>query len=458
MNLNANEALPRISHQLTTDGELEEMIDVIDRAFSPDTSVSDIRSCLCAMGTAVCQCANQVISGEEVARITDACVPLVFSDCRNLANHELQDGMAQAVIRVMVWRMGLLFAMMAVNNCLLTATNLEQVSQHLNRLVRLDRTGAAVPDREVLKKLLACAANAPQGELETVMCRFLKETGMEAVSPVRRYGHPIDSALVNALDLELINRVFRSFVEFNSDFAMGSMIASSIPVTQENYPALDRIVDECVNRLGIRRPYVIVTNHMSGLNAMAFGSDSEPYVAVTSLLTRIMTEDQMRFVIGHECGHIAMGHMVYHTAATVLSAFSQFIPIVGKVVYSSLSLPLNAWSRRSEITADRAGLHCCGSLEVARKALLQLESAFNSTDGVNMDEYLENSKRYLKGSVLRRLGEYGANHPFTPKRIEALDLFAGSRLYYEMMGLPVPAGVLSDKELEKQIENVLRVI
>jgi hypothetical protein len=195
-----------------------------------------------------------------------------------------------------------------------------------------------------------------------------------------------------------------------------------------------------------------------GINAMTFGSDEEPYVAITSLMTKIMSEEQMRFVVGHECGHIAMRHMVYHTAATVLGSLSQYIPFIGKIAYSGMSIPLNAWARRSEITADRAGLHCCEDPEVAKKALLQLECAFNSADDIDIETYLENSRHYLNRGIVRKIGEYGANHPMTPKRIEALDLFANSELYYQMMGKHVPAGVLSAEMLEKKVESIVRVL
>ena len=179
---------------------------------------------------------------------------------------------------------------------------------------------------------------------------------------------------------------------------------------------------------------------------------------ITSLLAKIMTEPGMRFVIGHECGHIAMGHVIYHTAASTLGQLSQILPLVGPLVSRSISYPLNAWSRRSEITADRAGFLCCGNLEQSKRTLLQIESAFAPADTLDLDSYMENSRQFLKKGLLRRLGEYGANHPLTPKRIQALDLFAQSELYYQATGQKAPEGAVSASDLAQRTEAVIKVL
>lgn len=463
MNLNKfeNEELTRNRRSDNIAGcNYECAVKVIERFARLDATVADINDYLCDMiRTIFKNLHGREITKEAIRHSVGAFTRSLGSDCLNTCNRIADNKAAHSVIQVYIWRIGLLFSMSAINNGELPGTGWQCTIHLLRELAHPNGVnGSILPNREATMRLMAFAAHAPSGELESAVRKLLSEMGFDVESPVRHYGHPIDSKLVKALDSDMINDVFRTFVDFNADRAMGQMIASSIPVTERNYPALNRIVDECVEKLCIRRPYVIVTNHMAGINAMAFGSDEEPYIAMTSLMTRIMSEDQMRFVIGHECGHIAMGHLVYHTAATVLGSLSQYIPVVGKLVYSGISIPLNAWARRSEITADRAGLHCCNNPEIAKKALLQLECAFNSADEIDTEAYIENSRRYLKGGIVRKIGEYGTNHPMTPKRIEALTLFSNSVLYYELMGIPAPTNAFSPKDLEKRIENILRVL
>ena len=386
------------------------------------------------------------------------CIRALSMDCIAVCRGNEDRAMAHEAICCIIWRSCLMFAMAAANGMTLSKKKTENTFQLIKKVIPVPGGEFLFPKDDILCKMIDSASLVQAGDLETMCGNVLRELGYDIKSPVRQYAHPIDSALVGALDSGLINDLIRSFVNFNADSAMGQLIASAIPVTETNYPVLNSIVDECVDLLGIQRPYVIVTNRIGGINAMAFGSDEEPYIAVTSLLVKIMSEEQMRFVIGHECGHIAMGHMIYHTAANIFRVFSSKIPVVGKIVYNTMGTSLNSWARRSEITADRAGLHCCGSPDMAKKTLLQIECAFNSAEEVDLNAYMENSRDYLRRGTIRKLGEFSSDHPLTPKRIRAIDVFTRSEQYYEMFHMDVPENALGREELNREIESILRVL
>lgn len=272
------------------------------------------------------------------------------------------------------------------------------------------------------------------------------------------YAHPIDSGIIKMLNTPVVSAIFKSWVDILSETTYGQVVASGIPVNEVNYPEINEIVELCTAKLGIKKPYVIISGSIQEINAMTFGSDEEPYIAISSLLVKVTTKEQLAFVIGHECGHIAMGHMVYHMVASMAGQLSQFIPIIGPMIYSTFSLPLNAWSRRSEITADRAGLLCCGDCKTAQRALLQLESAHLDASELDIDSYLENCDHFLKQGTLRKLGELLAAHPIIPKRIEALSIFEKSKKYCLAADKDFSQDALSDKELEAQIENIIKVM
>lgn len=274
----------------------------------------------------------------------------------------------------------------------------------------------------------------------------------------REYAHPVDSKIVKALDTPAVNYIFKSWIDLISNTTWGSILASGIPVNEKNYPEINEIVNECSAKLNIKRPYVIISNSISGINAMTFGSDEEPYIALSSLLTRIMSNNQLRFIIGHECGHIAMGHVVYHSVANAAGQLSQYIPVIGPFINQTISIPLNAWSRRSEITADRAGLICCGDCALAKKTLLQLETAFMDADKLDIDAYVEHSEKFLSKNSLRKLGEFMNSHPLIPKRIHALDEFVKSRKYANLLGKTAVSEAIDDKTLEHRIENIIKIL
>ena len=274
----------------------------------------------------------------------------------------------------------------------------------------------------------------------------------------RDYAHPVDSGIIKFLDNSAINSVFRQLIEMMADSTYGPIIASGIPINTNNYPELNKLVNECVEELNIKRPYVIISSSISGLNAMAFGSDEEPYIALSPFMVRTMSPQQLKFIIGHECGHVAMGHMIYHTVVSIATLFASAVPIIGPIVNKIGALPLKAWSRRSEISADRAGLLCCGDCQVAQRTLLQLEMPFMDADQIDLDEYVSNSSKYLSKGIIRKINEFDDAHPIIPKRIHALHVFTTSAKYYKVTRQPVPAGTISDAELESKTESIIKVL
>lgn len=277
-------------------------------------------------------------------------------------------------------------------------------------------------------------------------------------SPLRRYCHPVDKKIIDVLDNPAINAVFGTVSDFGADQNFGQIIASAVPVNSNNYPREDEIVCSCSEKLNIRKPYTVISNVLPGINACTVGSDDEPYLILSSLLVKMLSKEQLKFVVGHECGHIAMGHVVYHSAVRTAGSFSRLIPVIGPVVFNTISFPLLAWERRSEITADRAGLICCEDLELAQRTLLQLESAFQNADNLDIDGYIESSRKYLKRGTVRKLGELTLNHPLIAKRMEALSVFAISECYFDIIGKEKPAGAISDQELEKNTESIISIL
>ena len=192
---------------------------------------------------------------------------------------------------------------------------------------------------------------------------------------------------------------------------------------------------------------------------MAFGSDEEPYVVLTPLMVKTMSPAQLKFVIGHECGHIAMGHMIYHTVVECATHFASVLPVIGPVIRKVGLLPLMAWSRRSEISADRAGLLCCGDLETAQRTLIQIEMPFLDASQIDVQEYVKNSEKFLRGGNIRKLGEFSSAHPVTPKRIKALDVFANSAKYCRLTSRSMTSSkLLSNSELDRETENIISVL
>ena len=411
---------------------------------------------------------------KEQAAVSAACL------LDRLAEHdqmEMEKNDAESVLTVLIWRCGIL-ASLIKGRALGGMNEKTENFEHLTRLVLLlttdENSRYRVPEKTVFDKTQIYFASAAEGDEEKAAIDVFDKMLEKALEDetafrsdkgkaLRAYSHPIDSGIISVLDRPVVNSVFNKYVNFMVDRVYGQVLASAIPVTSNNYPNLNAIVDECVGILHIHRPYVVVSQSVPGLNAVTFGNDEKPYIAISALMVRLMDDEKMRFIIGHECGHIAMGHVIYHTVVDTIRLFGYSIPAVGDLVYKAVEYPLHAWHRRSEITADRAGLLCCRSLENAQKTLLQLESGFTDVEKIDLGEYLKNSREFLKGSWVRRVGELKSTHPLTPKRILALALFAHSRLYHDLCADEIgkkddTAGLLDENMLASETEAILKVV
>src|SRR5690606_30727097 len=156
------------------------------------------------------------------------------------------------------------------------------------------------------------------------------------------------------------------------------------------------------------------------LNAATYGTDDESFIMVHSALVDHYTDEELRTVIGHECGHIHNCHVVYLTTLHYLKLVaSAFIPWV---VYPAL-IPLNAWSRRAEITCDRAGMLCSKNDQTSMRALTKLVLGSRKLyDEFNLEAFLEQHEEGRDG--IGRYMEALASHPYLPKRVLAMRVFA----------------------------------
>lgn len=278
------------------------------------------------------------------------------------------------------------------------------------------------------------------------------------VSKSTDFAHPMDKSIIDVLNHPAINSVFNKIVGLSMD-SQGIEISSGVRVSEGTFPELYEVVKECAASLNIPVPRVVVSSSVQGINAQTAGNDTFAFIELSSLLIYLFSTEELRFVIGHECGHLALGHIVYHTAISTAGSIASLLPVIGPMISSVVTFPLNAWSRASEISADRAGLICCGDAAVAKRTLLKLETGFLDADKMDVDEYVKDSKNYIKNVRIGKLKEALYSHPIIPKRIEAIDLFSESEKYCRSAGKRfVPGDLVGDAELERRTAEIIKVI
>jgi Zn-dependent protease with chaperone function len=204
------------------------------------------------------------------------------------------------------------------------------------------------------------------------------------------------------------------------------LVYAAQPVTSKEMPELARLVDDCVNRIRPDRveAYLLPSRE---LNAYTFGLDSPKVVVLYSSLLQVMDEDELRFIIGHELGHVALGHTWLNSLvggiAGIPSSFS---------AAAIMSMAFLSWNRACEYSADRAGLLACEKPEKAISALVKLVAgpqAHNSRALAVAYQQIDAEDDTIIGS----LNEALASHPLMIRRINHLKEFARSRQYQLLM-------------------------
>jgi len=102
-------------------------------------------------------------------------------------------------------------------------------------------------------------------------------------------------------------------------------------------------------------PELYVT-HTPFFNAGAYGID-QPFIVIHSAAVELLVDDELRVLLSHELGHVISGHALYRTIAAILALISLgALPMLAELALLPVRLAFLEWSRKSELSADRAGL------------------------------------------------------------------------------------------------------
>jgi RDD family/Peptidase family M48 len=197
--------------------------------------------------------------------------------------------------------------------------------------------------------------------------------------------------------------------------ARGRLLGTSVRIHETQYPQVFAIVKRCAAALGLPMPLVFVReDYHTPVLAVGFG---EPYsLVISTIWIEHFKEDELTFMIGRELGHIASGH----TRLTSLLSVSGNENVI-------ISLVFGAWLRKMEMTCDRVGLLCCGSLDAAMRAIA-ISSFGHFGRKIDHVMFAEQSRDVRSDSIFK-LGEWIGATPYVSTRVEAMRTFMQSNLY-----------------------------
>jgi Zn-dependent protease with chaperone function len=115
---------------------------------------------------------------------------------------------------------------------------------------------------------------------------------------------------------------------------------------------------------------------------------------------------------------------------------------------------LRAWSRRAEVTCDRAAMLVVKNASAAERAIAKLAVGSSKLfEEFDLEAFLEQHAEGAEG--IGRFMEVFATHPWLPKRVLSMRVFAESSLYRRVVGLSDGLGM---DEVDTRVGALLRGI
>ena len=216
----------------------------------------------------------------------------------------------------------------------------------------------------------------------------------------REYEHPFDKRALNSLEgtpgLEKLARKYNKHAI--ERILRLQYTGSNLKVTESVFPDIHQLLEEACSNIDLKKiPDLYITWDYS-VNGFTTGSEN-PLIVLNSGTIDLLSQEELLYVIGHECGHIKSGHMLYHEMGEVIPILGGIIGSatlgIGALVSTGLEAALFHWYRMSELTADRAGLLACQDDKAVISALMKMSGVpHNFFDKISIDDFIKQAREF----------------------------------------------------------------
>ena len=213
-------------------------------------------------------------------------------------------------------------------------------------------------------------------------------------------------------------------------------LASSVRASQQQFPHLHQLLLDGASILHLPEvPELFITQDPIP-NAMAIGSD-KPFIVITTGMVDLLDIEEMRYVIGHELGHVLSGHTVYRTMLLYLRALAIRLAwfAIGYIGLRVIIAAMEEWYRKSELSCDRAGVLAGQDPAAARRALMKTAGGSRMSE-LSHDEFHRQAQEYdavpdVREGLIKflQLTAQGNTHPFAVIRFAELDRWVSEGNY-----------------------------
>jgi Zn-dependent protease with chaperone function len=245
------------------------------------------------------------------------------------------------------------------------------------------------------------------------------------------YIHPLDRNAMKALKaIPGVDSALKKLLEWTGEAAIRVMfMASAVKVTPNQCPDLYAKLEVACKTLGVEQPDMYVQQNPL-VNAFTGGVEKPIIVLFSGLIERLNDEETMA-VIAHEVGHIHAEHVLYITAARLIEfalsrSVAALVPgseIIKLIVSLGIASALLAWSRRAELSCDRAAMLVMQDEHVIGRTMMKLAGGTFASK-IDYQLFLEQGREFKRDYDQKLLDRFwadvmnsGLSHPFPIWRV-----------------------------------------
>jgi Zn-dependent protease with chaperone function len=183
-------------------------------------------------------------------------------------------------------------------------------------------------------------------------------------------------------------------------------------------------------------PELYVT-HTPFFNAGAYGID-KPFIVIHSAAVELLVDDELRVLLSHELGHVISGHALYRTIAAILALISLgALPMIAELALLPVRLAFLEWSRKSELSADRAGLLGGQDIVAAQRVDMKMAGGGRGEGfggQLNIEAFMQQAHEYASSGegldiVYKVLSTLALTHPMHTVRAAELQRWVATGDY-----------------------------
>lgn len=263
---------------------------------------------------------------------------------------------------------------------------------------------------------------------------------MSKLDPKLELEKQLGKQIYTALQGEIVEEVLRKTKTSSRDaYWRSSMEGHSLRVQKGLLPDIYELCQDVKKKLKFKDEVDFYITGDSDVNAFSLAAEDEGehhIVNVNSALFDLMSTDELRFVIGHELGHLI-------NKDTALARLIGFVFPPNAAVPVTLQYKIRLHEQLAELVADRYGYIATEDLGVCVTAFFKMASGLDLEKmNVSIDALIADNSRRLD-YFLKDKGISRSSHPVNPIRVQALNLFATCK---------------SQEELQKGMDELISIL